>query len=180
MAISRQRKEELVQEYVENLQRSRAIILTDFRGLSVNEMQALRRRVRDAQGGYAVVKNSLARLALEQAGYPAIDQMLEGPAGVSFCFGEVPAVAKTLTEFAKEYEVFAIKGGVMGNQVLSADAIKKLADLPPLEVVRAQLLGLISAPASQLAGVVASGVRQVVNVLNAYAEQESESAAAAG
>jgi large subunit ribosomal protein L10 len=171
LAITRQRKEELVKSYVEKLQSSRAIIVTDYRGLTVNELQALRRRIREAQGSYSVAKNTLAKLAIKEAGLPAIDDLFVGPAAISFCHEEVPAVARALTDFAKDHERFEIKGGLLGTQVLTQTAIKDLADLPPLEVVRAQLLGLISAPSSRLAGVVAGGLRQMVNVINAYAEQ---------
>ncbi|MFQ5614147.1 MAG: 50S ribosomal protein L10 [Anaerolineae bacterium] len=175
MPISRAKKEELVQEYVDHLQRSQAIIITDFRGLTVNELHALRSKIREAQGGYKVVKNTLAIRALREAGLPVDEELLTGPIAFGFCYDEVPGVAKALTDFAKDYEVFEIKGGLLGDQKLTPQSIKDLAALPPLDVIRAQLLGLLQAPASQLAGVVAGGVRQVVNVVNAYAEQGQDS-----
>jgi large subunit ribosomal protein L10 len=99
--------------------------------------------------------------------------------GIGFSFGDPPPVAKALVEFAKVNDALQIKGGVLDGAILDEQAIKNLADLPPLEVLRAQLLGVISAPATQLAGVVASGVRQVVNVVKAYADTAEEEAAAA-
>lgn len=178
MAISRAKKEELVSKYVEQLNDSKAIIITDYRGLTVPEVQALRARIREAEGSYAVVKNTLARRALEEAGLPVLDDLLTGPVGIGFCHQNVPAVAKAITSFAKDNETFGVMGGLMGDQLLDSDAIKTLAELPSLDVLRAQILGLLNAPASQLAGVVAGGVRQLVNVVNAYAEQDSEAAAA--
>lgn len=179
MAITRKKKEELLAHYNESLQNCSALFLTRYQGLGVNDMNALRKVLRDANGSYVIVKNTLAKKALVEAGLPEVDNLFEGPVGVSFCFGDPPPVAKALVEFAKKADNLEIKGGLLGGNVLSNQAIKDLAELPPLEVLRAQLLGVISAPATQLAGVVASGVRQVINVVNAYADSgESESAAA--
>ena len=115
---------------------------------------------------------------MEEAGLPVADEMLIGPVGLGFCRQNITGVAKAVTDYAKKNETLAVKGGVMGDQVIDEAAIKSLANLPSIEVLRAQLLGLINAPASQLVGVVAGGVRQLVNVVNAYAEENSESAAA--
>lgn len=179
MAISRAKKEELVQGYVEQLQNSEAVIFTDYRGLGVSEMQELRAKIRQAEGGFAVVKNTLLKRAMEDAGLPIVDDLLIGPVGLGFCQQNVTGVAKAITEFTKDNETLMIKGGLMGNQVMDEAAIKDLASLPSLEVLQAQLLGLLNAPANKLANVVASGVRQVVNVTNAYAQTEAESSAPA-
>ena len=178
MAITREKKEELLANYVEQLNGSGGIIVTDYRGLTVPQIQELRSKIREAEGSFSVVKNTLARRALEEAGLPALDDMLTGPIGIGFCHNNVPGVAKAVTDFAKNNEAFSVKGGLMGNNVIDSDDVKQLADLPPLDVLRAQLLGLINAPATQLVGVVASGVRQVINVVNAYAEKDKEPAAA--
>ena len=179
MAITREKKEELVKEYVERLNESEAIIITDYRGLTVTQIQSLRAEIRKAEGSYAVVKNTLVQRALEEVGLPVPEEMLIGPVGISFCHKNITGVAKAVTEFAKENEILAVKGGVMGKKVINEDAIKSLASLPSIDVLRAQLLGLINAPASQLAGVVAGSVRQLVNVVNAYADKEKDAAAEA-
>jgi large subunit ribosomal protein L10 len=179
LAISREKKEQLVAGYVEQLNKSEAIIVTDYRGLTVPQVQELRSKIREADGSYAVVKNTLAKLALEQAGLPAIDEMLTGPVGIGFCTSNVPGVAKAITDFAKGNDTFVVKGGLMGNTMINDEAVKSLASLPSLDVLRAQILGLISTPASQLVGVVAGSVRQLVNVVNAYAEKDNEAAAEA-
>ena len=177
MAISRKKKEELVASYIEQIKTSDAIIVTDYRGLSVPEIQDLRARIRNAEGSFLVVKNTLAMRALEEAGLPTIGDLLSGPVGLGFCAHNVPGVAKAITDFAKEKDALKVKGGLMGDVVIDEAAVKSLASLPPLDVLRAQLLGLISTPASQLAGVIAGGVRQLVNVVNAYAEKDNEPAA---
>jgi len=178
LAISRAKKEELIAQYVERLNDSEAIIITDYRGLSVPEIQELRAEIRKAEGGFAVVKNTLARRALEEAGLPISDEMLVGPIGIGFCRQNITGVAKAVTDYAKKNETLAVKGGVMGDKIIDEAAIKSLASLPSIEILQARLLGLINAPASQLVGVVAGGVRQLVNVVNAYAEENSESAPA--
>lgn len=188
MAISREKKEKLVAQYVEELNGSDGIIITDYRGLSVPEIQTLRAKIREAEGSYTVVKNTLAQLALHEAGLPAIDNLLIGPVGIGFCGQNLPGVAKMMTEFAKEHDALVIKGGLIGRSVLDANEVNQLTKLPTIEVVRAQMLGLLNTPATQLAGVLnapasqfvgvlSGGVRQLMNVLSAYAAKQPEEAA---
>jgi large subunit ribosomal protein L10 len=174
MAISREKKELLVQKYVDQLNGSEAIIFTDYTGLSVGEIQSLRSRIREAEGSFTVVKNTLVRRALEEVGLPLEEDLLSGPIGLGFCNQNVTGVAKAISDFSKDNELLAIRGGLLGEKVIDEAAIKELASLPSLDVLRAQLLGVINAPASQLVGVVAGGVRQLVNVFNAYSETAAE------
>lgn len=178
MAITKERKQELVQQYVELIRKSEGLILAEYSGLNMKGMDPLRRKVREASGELHVVKNTLVRQALEQAGWP-VPEVLSKSTAIGFAFKDVPGVAKVLTNSAKESEFVKVKGGVLGSQILSPKEVAALAELPPLPAVRAQLLGLLSAPATRLTGVVASGVRQVVNVVKAYADQTAEAPAAA-
>lgn len=171
MAISRQRKEELIAHYSDLLGRSQAVILTEYRGMNDGEFKKLRRAVREANGAYHVTKLSLLKRALEASGY-AVPHGLEGaPIAVGFCFSDVPAVAKALTEHARTSELLVIRGGLMGAQMMSGEEVSAIADLPPLEVLQAQILGLLDAPAGNLVGVIQAGVGQVINVLHAYSEK---------
>ncbi len=174
MAITKEKKTELMSKYAEHLEKSSAIFLTGYKGVTVNEMTGLRKELKTANSGYSIVKNTLILRVMKEAGLSGIglEELFEGPVAISFCYGEPPPTAKMLVEFAKGNDLFEIKGGLLGDVFLSADAINNLADLPPMDVVRAQLLGVISGPASQLAGVIAGGVRQIVNVLDAYAKSE--------
>ncbi len=176
MAITRGKKEQLVAEYVSHLQGCEAIIVTDNRGLTVSEVQELRTKIREAEGSFVIVKNTLAQIALEQMGLPALRDMITGLIGIGFCAHNVPGVSKAITDFAKSNDAIAIKGGLLGNKIIGEDAVKSLASLPSLDALRGQLLGVISAPASQMVGVIAGSVRQLINVVNAYAEKEQESA----
>ena len=171
MALTRERKEMLVRQFAEMAARSSALIFTENQGLTVAEMTQVRRRVREAEGAYHVVKNTLLRLALAQAGLPVPDELLRGPTAVSFCLGEVPPVAKALVEATKEMERLQIKGGILEGRVMDPEGIRALADLPTREVLMAQVLGGIQGPARQVAGVVAGGIRQILNLLQARIEQ---------
>lgn len=177
MAISKDRKEELLKEYAELIEKSEGLILVEYRGLDMKGMDPMRRKVREASGELHVLKNTLALRALRAAGRPAPEALFTQTTAVGFAFTDVPGVAKALTGVAKDSEFVKIKGALLGNQVLDAKSVEALSELPPLPVLRAQLLGLLSAPASRLTGVVASGVRQVVNVVKAYADQAEAPAA---
>ena len=180
MAISKQRKTELVDQYVEQLKESQGVILADYRGLSVSDMESIRKTLRPAGGKFQVVKNRLLVLALKEAGLSLPEEWLVGPTAAAFSYDEVPPVAKALTDAAKDLETLQIKGGLAGTAVISAQQVQTIADLPPREVVLAQVLGTINAPASRVASVVASGIRQILNVLQAHVDKLEESGGAPG
>jgi large subunit ribosomal protein L10 len=178
LAISKKRKEELVAQYVEQLQQSQGIILADYRGLSVGDIDDIRKAVRPANGKFQVVKNTLLALALKEEGISLPEEWLAGPTAVSFCFEEVPPIAKALTTAAKDLETLQVKGGIVAGSLINAAQVSTLADLPSREVLLAQVLGTINAPAGRVAGLVASGIRQVLNVLQAYVDKLEESGGA--
>ncbi len=171
MAISKELKRKLVEQYVSHLQDSQGVILADYRGLRVAEMERLRGSLRGHEVVFQVVKNRLFRLALEQMNLQVPDEWLQGPTAVAFCRSEVPPAAKALNDFGKETERLVLKGGLLGSSALGAAEVQRLANLPPREILLAQLLGTINGPATRTAGVVASGIRQVLNVLQAYVDK---------
>lgn len=179
MAISRERKEELVAEYVDLLNNSSAVFLAEYKGMSVKQLQQLRSGVREAEGQLSVTKNTLFRTALEQTGKPVPEGLLLGQTATGFAMGPVPTLAKALVDYAKGDELFAIKGGIVADRFLTVEEIEALAKLPSLDELRSQIIGLINAPASNIAGVISSGVRQLVNVIDAYAKTEETAEAAA-
>ena len=174
MAISKRKKEELVAEYTELLNQSNAVFLTEYTGLDVKQMQDLRSEVRKAEGSYRVTKNTLLLLALERSGKPIPADLLTGQLATGFALQEVPALAKKLSEFAKDQEQFAIKGGILGDKLLPPEQVEELAKLPSLDELRSKIIGLIQAPAIGIVSTLNSSVQQVVNVLDAYARQEGE------
>lgn len=180
MTISKQKKTELIAQYIEQLKQSQGIILADYRGLSVSDMSDIRHTMRPIGGKFQVVKNRLLALALKEVEMSLPEEWLTGPTAVGFCHDEIPPVAKVLTGAAKKLETLRIKGGLMGTSVIAAEQVRAIANLPPREVLLAQVLGTINAPASQMAGVVASGIRQVLNVLQAYVDKLQESGSTPG
>lgn len=178
MAIDKERKDELVDEYRDLLQRSSAIFLTRYGGMTVKEMEALRLKIGDANGQINVTKNTLLSIALEQTDHTPPSALLNGQLATSFALGEVPALAKVLVDQAKANDKLQIIGGMLGNRLLTPKEVESLATLPPLDQLRAQILGLISAPAQGIVSAVTNGVRQVVNVLDAYARKDASDAAA--
>jgi large subunit ribosomal protein L10 len=173
LAITKEHKNELVTQYSEWVNRSKALVLTQYVGLTMKEIDTLRAKVRDHGGEFHIIKNTLARLAFEQAGLPVQKEQLEGSTAVIFAFSDAPATVKVVTEFVKTSEFLKIKGGYLEKQSLTADGVKALADLPPLPVLRAQLLGTLLAPAGRLVRTLAEPGRMVAAVIRAHAEPEA-------
>lgn len=177
MAITRERKEELVATYTDLLAKTDGFIVTEYRGLTVAKLDDLRNKLREASGEYAVTKNTLFSIALKENGWPVPSDLLLGPTAVAFGNGNLPGVAKIMQGFQKDNaDLFIIKGGVLSGDVFSASDVTAIASLPTLDELHAQLAGLVVQPASMLAGLLNSATSQVVNVLQAYL-QEKENAA---
>lgn len=172
MAISKQRKDELVAQYIDLINNSKAIFVTDYTGMTVKSMEKMRREIRDANGAFHVIKNTLLKHALEETNKPVPEELFLGQVATGFAIAEVPSLAKKLVDLAKDEEHLTLKGAIFGEDILSVEDVEALAKLPSLPEVRSQIIGLINTPAQNLAGVVASAVRQVVNVIDAYAKSE--------
>lgn len=178
MAITKERKQELVTLYTDLLERSQAVILTNYHGLDVAQITQLRRRIREANGAYYVTKNTLIGLALERKGLKLPKEWLEGPTAIGFCFDEVPAIAKTIVDFAGEAELLTIKGAVLGDRAVGEEKVRVLASLPPTEILQAQVLGALTAPMSGLVGALNGVLAGLVGVFDARKDQLSEPEAA--
>jgi large subunit ribosomal protein L10 len=173
LAISKERKNEMVDQYIEWVNGSRAMVVTKYIGLNMKDIDELRAKVRESGGEFHIIKNTLGKVAFEQAGVPLPEDFLDGSTAIGFGFEDAPAIAKTISDFARTSDFLTIKGGYLGKRAISADEIKALAELPPLPVMRARLLGTLMAPATRLARTLAEPARQVAAVLKAYADQES-------
>lgn len=172
MAVSKERKKEIVTTYQDWLGNSQAVFLAEYIGLSVKDMDALRDKVREVGGEFHVIKNSLGKIAFEESGYEVPEDLFLGSTAAGFAFEDAPAMAKALADFSKSVDFLKFKGGYLEKNMVSVEEIKALAALPPLPVVQAQLLSTIMAPASQLARLIAEPARQVASVLQAYADSE--------
>jgi large subunit ribosomal protein L10 len=170
--VTRQRKQELVEAYRAWLEGSYGLVLTNYSGMSVRALEDLRRKVREAGGEYHVIKNRLMTLAMRQAGMDVPQQALEGTTAIGFAGEDVQGLLKAIVEMAKQAEALKVKAALLDGRVYDPLQVERLAALPPLAVMRAQLLGLLQTPATRVAAVLAGSVRQVVNVVKAYSETE--------
>jgi large subunit ribosomal protein L10 len=177
-------KERVVSELAERLKSSPTLIIADYRGLTMPQIDALRSQLLEHGARFAVVKNTLTRRAAEQAGVDALLTLLEGPTAIAFLEsdGDPVAVAKALATVARETQVLVIRGGLMEGRTISGADVQSLAKLPPTDVLRGQLVGAIAAPMATVVGLFNAPLRDFVGVLQARIEQleaQGETAAAA-
>jgi large subunit ribosomal protein L10 len=178
LAITKTQKKEMIAQYVDWLQRSDAVVITEYTGLNMKEMDELRGKVRESGGEFHIVKNTLVKLALKEADIAFDEAQFVGSTAMAFAFEDSPATAKAIADFAKVSPFVKIKGGFLENQMVSDAEIKALASLPPLPVMRATLLATIMAPASQLVRTLAEPGRQIAAVVKAYADADAAPEAA--
>lgn len=167
-------RKQQVADHLEKLQRSEAVFICEYRGLSVAQLTSIRAKVRKAGGEMKVSRNTLMAIALTEAGLPVPEALMAGPNIYSFAFENAPAVAKVLSEFSKEKgnEKLVVKGGVLGQTVLDAAGVTALADLPPREVLLAQVVGTIAAPLRGLVTVLSGPARGLVTCLSQLKEKK--------
>ena len=177
MAKTKQQKDAILAEYTEWLGKSQAVVLVEYAGLKMKDLDAIRAKAREAGGEFHIVKNTLAKLALEKAGYSVPDNYADKSTAIGFAYKDAAGFTKALTEVTKGMEAVKIKGGFLGAQVLVPAQVKSLANLPPLAVLRAQLLGVLQAPASKLVRTLAEPGRQLAYVVKAHSEQAAPAAA---
>jgi len=171
LAITKQRKEEMMAQYQEWIGKSQAVIVVEYTGAKMKDMDSIRSKIRDAGGEFHVMKNTLAKRAFEAAGVNVPAGLLEKSSAVSFAFSDVAATAKALNEAVKGLDFVKVKGGFMGAQALSLAQVKALADLPTLPVARARLLGMLQTPAGQLVRTIVEPARSLAAVFKAYADK---------
>jgi large subunit ribosomal protein L10 len=169
-------KERIVTELADQLGSAETLIIADYRGLTNKQLEALRDELLPHGARFRIVKNTLTRRAAEQAGADALLVMLEGPTAIAFIEsdGDPAAVAKALSATAKETNVLTLRGGILEGRSLSGEEIAQLATLPPLDVLRGQLVGAIVAPLTQLLGLVTAPMRDLVALIDARIAQLEE------
>jgi large subunit ribosomal protein L10 len=177
LAITKERKGAVLEQYQEWLAKSQAILLVEYTGVNMKELDAIRAKVRESGGEFHVLKNTLARKAFEKHGLALPEGYFEKSTAAVFAFADVASTAKALSDVSKTIEVLKVKGGFMEKELLDAAQVKALATLPPLPVVRSQLLGVLSAPASKLVRTIAEPARQVASVLKAFSDKAAPAAA---
>jgi large subunit ribosomal protein L10 len=174
--MKREQKEQVVDELTQRLKAADTLLVADYRGLTMSEIDELRTKLLESGARFSVVKNTLTRLAAEQAGVKALLELIEGPTAIAFidAGGDPAAAAKVLNDTARANDVLVIRGGLLEGSAVSDAEIKRLATLPPMDVLRAQLAGAVSAPLTTIVGLFTAPLRDLVNVLDARIEQLRE------
>ncbi len=175
--MPRPEKVAAVEEIRLHLAESQAVFVTDYRGLTVAQVTKLRRKLRESGTEYKVVKNTLTRIAARETGAEALEPFLAGPSALAFVKQDVAAAAKALSDFARESKILQVRGGVIGGKPLTPDDVQALANLPPREVLLAQVVGGIQAPIVGFVFVLQGTLRKLVYALDAV-RQKKEGAAA--
>jgi large subunit ribosomal protein L10 len=167
--MNRTEKQQLVDEFHKELEKSPHAVLVDFRGLSVPAATEFRKRVRASGSRYRVIKNSLALRAAKGTALERVESKLEGSTGIAYTGDDPVALAKVLVDFAKDHPALSFKAGVVaGSQVLDAEGVKALSTMPGLAEMRARLLGLLQAPAARLVRLLGTPATQLARVVQAH------------
>jgi large subunit ribosomal protein L10 len=172
----RQDKERIVGELAERLKSSQNLLIADYRGLTMPEIDELRSKLLETGARFSVVKNTLTKLAAEQAGVQKLLELIDGPTAIAFidAEGDPAAAAKVLNDTARAHDVLVIRGGLLEGDTVSDVEIKRLATLPPADVVRAQLVGAVAAPLTTIVGLFTAPLRDLVGVIEARISQLQE------
>jgi large subunit ribosomal protein L10 len=172
----RQDKEQIVKELADRLKSSQNLLVADYRGLTMPEIDELRTKLLDSGARFSVVKNTLTRRAAEEAGVKELLDLIDGPTAIAFidADGDPAAAAKILNDTARAHDVLAIRGGLLDGDTVTDVEVKRLATLPPADVVRAQLAGAVAGPLTTVVGLFTAPLRDLVNVIDARITQLQE------
>jgi large subunit ribosomal protein L10 len=172
--MKKSEKSELVGQLAENLSRASIALISEYKGMTAGESDDMRRRLRAINGEFRVAKNTLVKLAVKSTKFEALEANLGGPVGLIISYADPVEMAKTVTSFREFGDKFKIRGGVLDGKPLTAAEISALAALPPREVIFAQLLGLLQAPATRLARLLNEPGSGVARLLDAIARKQGE------
>jgi large subunit ribosomal protein L10 len=171
--MQKEDKERVVIELTERLRTAETLIVADYRGLTMPQIDALRGRLLEHGAKFTVVKNTLTRRAAEAAGAEALLALLEGPSAIAFIEsdGDMVAVAKALADSARDTKVLEIRGGILAGRTITGEDVEELAKLPPLDVLRGQVLAAVIAPLTSLLALVSAPLQNLVGLIDARIDQ---------
>jgi large subunit ribosomal protein L10 len=171
--MRRDQKEQVVEELTARLKAAETLLVADYRGLTMPQIDELRTRLLESGARFTVVKNTLTRRAAEAAGTDGLLALLDGPSAIAFleADGDMVATAKALADAARETNVLEIRGGIMQGRAVTAEEVETLAKLPPVEVLHSQVLGAIVAPLTALAGLLNAPLQNLRGLIDARIEQ---------
>jgi len=168
----KQEKERVVADLVERLRASDTLIVADYRGLTMPQIDGVRTEVLKHGARFTVVKNTLTKRAAEEAGVPELVELLDGPTAIAFVGdGDMVGVAKALNDTARQTKILSLRGGILQGKPMSAEEVRDLASLPPADVLRGQVLGAIVAPLSAIAALINAPLQDLVGLIDARIEQ---------
>ncbi len=173
--MKKEEKTALVAQIAQNLGRASIAVISEYKGIKAGESDDLRRRLRAVQGEFRVAKNTLVRLAIKDTKFEALEPNLGGAVGLLLSYADPVELAKTISSLREFGERFKVRGGVLDGKPLTAAEISALAALPPREVIFAQLLGLLQAPATRLARLLNEPGSALARLLDAASKKQSES-----
>jgi large subunit ribosomal protein L10 len=165
-----------IDEIAESLQRAQLAVLTDYRGLKVGDLQALRSTLRPFGAEFHIAKNTLTRIAADQVGIEGLEPILEGPLALLLAYDDVVGASKAITDFARTSRILTVKAGVLNSRVISAADVEALASMPSREVLLGKLLGMLASPMVRTVGVLSAPSRSLAYVMQGRADQLSEAA----
>jgi len=169
--LNRKEKAQVISDLGERVKEFQAVVLTNYRGLNVEQLSQLRQKLREEKISYHVVKNTLMKLASNGTDLEKLDSYFEGPTAMAISYGDPIPLVKILSEFVKAQPSLEIKVGLIQGKVASPEEVKALATMPPREVLFGQLLGGIQGTASQLGAVLYNAIQQVLGILQARVDQ---------
>lgn len=178
--MNKREKEQVVADLQKQIEQYKAVVLTNYRGLNVEQMTQLRRRLREEKVAYNVVKNTLMKLASKGTDLEKLNDYFEGPTAIAIAYGDFVSLAKILSEFQKNQPVLQIKAGLIEGKVTSPEEVKSLASMPSKEVLLGQILGGIQIPAVQVTGTIMSVLQPVVGTIQARVDQLAASSGESG
>lgn len=166
-------KELVVQEVAEKMSAAKSMVIADYRGLNVEQVTQLRKKLREAGVEYKVIKNTMTRLAARKVGIEGLDEILVGPNAIAFSMEDAVSAAKTLVDFAEDYQDLQIKAGILDKVLISAEKVEDLAKIPPRDVLLSMVLRGFQGPLTGLVNVLQGNIRNLVQVLSAIQEQKA-------
>lgn len=175
VSAKRQARGEEIERLKERLRKAKSMVLTDYRGLTVADITALRQALREASAEYRVVKNSLTQRAIRDLGIGELEPYLKGPTALAFSSGDLVATAKVLTAFSKKLPVLQVKAGLIDGQVFPREEVLAMAELPPREVMVARLVGVMAAPLRGLLATLSGPLRGLVVGLDQVRQKREQS-----
>jgi large subunit ribosomal protein L10 len=173
MAVTREQKVATLEDLRDKFSRSKGVVFAQYRGITVNDLQEMRKGLRKAHVDYKVAKKTLVRIAAKEKGYEIPGNLMEGPIGVAFGYDDEIVAAQKMQEFAKKFEKLKLVGGLMDGKLLDAATVKQLAGIPPKNVLLAQLLGVLQGPVRGFVTTLNQVVAGFVRVTDAYREQKA-------